>query len=121
MAQVPPPPTPSGSEVSKVESDVSQTISLVDSIVTLLREPVSLLYQNIKKREVLERNLGYWQTEALDDYKQCRIPVLRLTEFETHLVKTDGHLLAKMAADSRLSSNTNSPGSHKTSKNSRSS
>ncbi|PMD61637.1 uncharacterized protein K444DRAFT_374957 [Hyaloscypha bicolor E] len=118
MAQVPPPPTPSGSEVSKVESDVSQTISLADSIVTLLREPVSLLYQNIKEREVLERNLGHWQTEALDDYKQCRIPVLRLTEFETHLVKTDGHLLAKTATDSRLSSDTNSPGSHKTLRNS---
>jgi hypothetical protein len=91
MAQVP----ASGSEVSRVESDVSQTISLADSIVTLLREPVALLYQNITKAQELKRNLGHWQGEAIDGDKQCRIPVLRLKEFEKYLVDTDGRLLAQ--------------------------
>ncbi len=50
MAQVP----VSGSEVSKVESDVSQTISLAGSVITLLREPVALLYQNINKAQKLK-------------------------------------------------------------------
>lgn len=86
MSQV----TPSGSDVSKVESDVSQTISLADSIVTLLREPVALLYQNITKAQELKRSLGHWQGEALDRDKQCQIPVLRLKEFEKYLVEMVG-------------------------------
>lgn len=90
MAQVP----TSGSEVSKVESDVSQTITLADSVVTLLREPVALLYQNITKVNAMKRSLGSWQADAIDEDKECRVPVLRLEEFEEYLLETDGHLLA---------------------------
>lgn len=86
-------PTPSGSEVSKVESDVSQTLSLADSIVTLLREPVAMLYQNITKAQELRRSLGQWHAEAIDDDKQYRIPMLGVEEFEKYLSDTDGCLL----------------------------
>jgi len=108
MAQ--PPLTPSGSEVSKVESDVSQTISLADSIVTLVREPVVLLYGNYTKAQELKRNLGPWHGQAIDSHGQCRIPVLQLKEFEDYLVKTDGVLSPQVLASDLLSSGTQSPG-----------
>jgi len=101
--------TPSGSEVSKVESDISQTISLADSIVTLLREPVALLYQNITKAQELKRSFGHWQGEAIDGDNHCRIPVLRLKEFEKYLVDTDGRLSAQPKTDHRLSPAAKSP------------
>jgi hypothetical protein len=95
MSQVP----PSGSEVSKVESDVSQTISLADSIVTLLREPVALLYQNITKAQELKRSLGHWHGEAIDGDKQCRITCATVEGIRKYLVDTDGCLLAQPATD----------------------
>ncbi|KAN0093634.1 hypothetical protein V8E51_016818 [Hyaloscypha variabilis] len=107
MAQ--PPLTPSGSEVSKVESDVSQTISLADSIVTLVREPVVLLYENYTKAQELKRNLGPWHGQAIDSHGQCRIPVLRLKEFEDYLVKTDGVLSPRVKQSDLLSPSTQSP------------
>jgi len=70
MAQ--PPPTPSGSEVSKVEDDISQTVSLAGSIFKLVREPVALLYGNYTKAQELKRNLGPWHEEAIDSHGQCR-------------------------------------------------
>jgi hypothetical protein len=82
----------SGSDVSKVESDISQTVSLADTVVTLVREPISLLYNNINKTKKLKQSLGAWQDEALDANGQSRIPVLRLDEFEEHLVATDGKI-----------------------------
>lgn len=80
----------SGSDVSKVESDILQTINLADTVVTLVREPISLLYNNINKAKRLKQSLGVWRDEALDENGQSRIPVLRLLEFEEHLVTTDG-------------------------------
>ena len=68
---------PSGSQVSKVESHIAQTLSLTDAIVTLAREPVALLWQNYKKRQAMERSIGAWKKEAYDKDKECRIPVLR--------------------------------------------
>lgn len=50
----------SGSDVSKVESDILQTINLADTVVTLVREPISLLYNNISKAKKLKQNLGAW-------------------------------------------------------------
>lgn len=82
----------SGSDVSKVESDISQTVSLADTVVTLVREPISLLYNNINKTKKLKQSLGAWQDEALDANGQSRSPVLRLDEFEEHLVATDGKI-----------------------------
>ncbi|KAE9368797.1 hypothetical protein N431DRAFT_64443 [Stipitochalara longipes BDJ] len=116
MAQ--PPPTPSGSEVSKVESDVSQTISLADSIVTLVREPVVLLYENYNKAQELKRNLGPWHGEAIDSHGQCRIPVLRLKEFEDYLVKTDGRLSPQVRVGDMLSPGTQGPGRKEKNRNS---
>jgi hypothetical protein len=107
MAQ--PPLTLSGSEVSKVESDVSQTISLADSIVTLVREPVVLLYENYTKAQELKRNLGPWHGQAIDSHGQCRIPVLRLKKFEDYLVKTDGVLYPRVNRSDMLSPSTQSP------------
>jgi hypothetical protein len=63
--------------------------------VTLTREPVILLYQNINKSKELKRSFGHWQEETFDKDKQCRIPVLGLKEFEEHLGKFDGGLSVK--------------------------
>ncbi|GAM35678.1 hypothetical protein TCE0_017r04189 [Talaromyces pinophilus] len=82
----------SGSEVSKVESDISQTLSVADSVVTLVREPISLLYNNIHKTKKLKQSLAAWRGEVLDANGQSRIPVLRRDEFEDHLVATDGKI-----------------------------
>jgi hypothetical protein len=81
---------PSGSEVSKVESDITQTITPADTIVTLIREPVTLLYQNIVKGQQLKQRLGPWQGEAFDENTRCPRPVLRREEFEEYTVKVDG-------------------------------
>lgn len=81
---------PSGSDVSKVESDIAQTISLAGTIITLIREPVALFYQSAAKAQELKRSLGYWKEEAIDERGQCRIPVLRLEVFEQYLVGIDG-------------------------------
>ncbi|KAF5640442.1 PFS domain protein [Fusarium sp. NRRL 52700] len=80
----------SGSEVSKVESDIAQTVNLADTVVNLIREPIVLLYQNISKKKALHASLGIWKDEALDDAGQCRIPVLLEEGLEAHLVQTDG-------------------------------
>lgn len=97
----------SGSDVSKVESDISQTVSLADSVVTLVREPISLLYNNYNKTKKLKQSLGAWQGEALDTNGQSRIPVLGHDEFEAHLVATDGnieyHKSTKIEEDRRAS------------------
>jgi hypothetical protein len=91
----------SGSEVSKVESDIIQTITLADTIVTLIREPVTLLYQNIIKGQLLKQSLGPWQREAFEENKRCRIPVLRREEFEEYIVKIDGIVPSCMPADNK--------------------
>ncbi|GKT41221.1 uncharacterized protein ColSpa_01402 [Colletotrichum spaethianum] len=67
---------PSGSDLSIVESDIVQTITLADTLVTLIREPIAIVYKNITKTQALKRSLGLWQEEALDDNGQSRIPVL---------------------------------------------
>jgi hypothetical protein len=89
---------PSGSDLSKVENDIVQTISLADTIITLIREPIALVYKNVTKAQQLKRSLGLWQEEALDDTGQCRIPVLPLKGFEEHLVRTDGAVPAVTSA-----------------------
>lgn len=81
---------PSSSDVSKVESHIAQTISLAGTIITLIREPVALFYQSAAKAQELKRNLGHWKEEAIDEHGQCRIPVLRLEDFEQYLVGIDG-------------------------------
>ncbi|KAH9238383.1 hypothetical protein K456DRAFT_1173853 [Colletotrichum gloeosporioides 23] len=85
-----PPAQSSGSDVSKVESDIQQTVTLAGTIVTLVREPISLLYQNVVKTQNLKRSLGVWQKRMLDRNGYCGIPVLRLKEFEEYLVTIDG-------------------------------
>lgn len=81
---------PSGSHVSKAESDVAQTISLAGSIITLVREPVALVYKNVARGQRLKRSPSAWQPEAIDEAGRCRIPMLRGEEYERHLVATDG-------------------------------
>ncbi|KAF5536834.1 PFS domain-containing protein [Fusarium napiforme] len=80
----------SGSEVSKVESDIAQTVNLADTVVNLIREPVVLLYQNISKKRALHASLGIWRDEAPDDAGQYRIPVMLENGLEAQLVRTDG-------------------------------
>ncbi|KAF5579659.1 PFS domain protein [Fusarium subglutinans] len=80
----------SGSEVSKVESDIAQTVNLADTVVNLIREPIVLLYQNISKKKALHASLGIWKDEALDDEGRCRIPVMHKKGIEDHLVETNG-------------------------------
>jgi hypothetical protein len=87
---------PSGSSVSRVESDIAQSISLAGTLVTLLREPVTLFYQNKAKLEDLKLSLGHWQGEAFGTDKRYRIPVLRVEEFEKYLVATDGCIAANI-------------------------
>lgn len=92
MSQVP--VQPSGSELSNVESDVVQTINLADTVITLIREPITLLYNSVAKTMALKRSLGRWQEEALDDNGQARIPVLPLKNFEEYLGPIDGAIVA---------------------------
>lgn len=88
------PVQPSGSELSNVESDVVQTINLADTVITLIREPITLLYNSVAKTKALKRSLGRWQEEALDDNGQARIPVLPLKNFEEYLGPIDGAIAA---------------------------
>lgn len=62
---------PSGSEVSKVESDIAQTLSLADTIVTLIREPAAWAYQNYSKRQAVKKSIGDWDKEAFDKDRDC--------------------------------------------------
>ena len=94
----------SGSEVSKVESDIEQTVKLADTIVTLIREPVTLLYQNITKAQALRRSLGSWEGEARDGNGHYRIPVLLGAAFDDHLVSVDGMVSAPPQEDVKPSS-----------------
>lgn len=88
MAQTP--VQPSGTDVSKIESDISQTITLADTIVTVIREPIATLYNNYQSSRQLKESLGLWQEEALDGNRQPRIPLLRQKSFEDYLVQIDG-------------------------------
>lgn len=81
---------PSGTDVSKFESDIAQTINLSGSVIELIREPIALLYESINKGRQLKQSLGLWQDEALDDGGQYRIPLIHNEQFEQHLVNTDG-------------------------------
>jgi hypothetical protein len=93
-------PVPSGSAISKVESDIAQTLSLADTIVTLIREPAALAYQSYTRRQAIQRSLGDWENQAFDEDGECRIPVLKCSNFdeeelgvfETYLVDNDGIL-----------------------------
>jgi hypothetical protein len=97
---------PSGSGVSKVESDITHTITLADTIVALIREPVTLLYQNIIKGQQLKQSLGPWKGEAFDENRRCQIPVLRREEFEEYMVKIDGIVPPCMPPDDKESLDT---------------
>jgi len=77
---------PSGSEVSKVENDIAQPVSLADTVVTLIREPVTLLYQNITKSQELKLRLGHWQEKQLMRQNVSNIG-LRLKEVEEYIMK----------------------------------
>lgn len=81
--------------MSKFEDDISQTISLAGQIVTLMREPVVFLIDNYTKVQELKRNLEPWHGEDVNSQGQCRIPVLRLKEFEDYLIRTDPCLSPK--------------------------
>lgn len=81
---------PFGSEVFKVESDIAQTINLADTVVKLIYESVSLLYENISKKKALHTSLGIWEDEALEGERHCRIPVMLKKGFETRIVRSDG-------------------------------
>ncbi|KXH30653.1 hypothetical protein CSAL01_10638 [Colletotrichum salicis] len=69
---------PSGSDVSKVESGISQTLGLVGALTT---------------EQAQKRSLGFWKVEALDEHHgQCRIPVLRIEEFMSYMIDVDGSI-----------------------------
>jgi hypothetical protein len=97
---------PSDSGVSKVESDITHTITLADTIVTLIKELVTLLYQNIIKGQQLKQSLGAWEGEAFDENRPCRITVLRREEFEEYMVKIDGIVPPCMPPDDKESLDT---------------
>lgn len=89
---------PSGTDVSKVENDISQTITLADTIVTVIREPIAALYNNYQSSRRLKESLGLWQEEALDGNRQPRIPLLCQKLFEDYLVQIDGFVPAAQLA-----------------------
>lgn len=97
-------PQTSSTELSKVESDIVQTVGLTGTIITLIREPIALIYKNATKDKKLKRSLGFWKGEALKTV-QCRIPVLRLDKFEEHLVQMYGAAPAASSPGSKQSPN----------------
>lgn len=74
---------------NKVEGE-SETISLADSIVTLIRQPV----KSISDGQKFRKSLGIWQKEAVDESGHWRVPVLLRNSFESYLVDTDGVVAA---------------------------
>lgn len=89
----------SGDKVSQVESDIEQTLTLADAIVQLAKIPITLAWQNVEKRRGIKRSVGNWKTEAFDNEKECRMPVLRYKAgernakaFVEYLVENDGIL-----------------------------
>jgi hypothetical protein len=84
---------PTGSQLSNIEADILQTISLGGTIVTLVKEPIALLYSNIQKKQVLKRSLGLWQREAYE-HGELHIPQLCQDDFETYLNQHIGILEA---------------------------
>jgi hypothetical protein len=48
----------SGDKVSQVESDIEQTFTLAGTIVTLVKEPIVLAWQNLEKRAAIKRSIG---------------------------------------------------------------
>jgi hypothetical protein len=84
---------PTGSQLSKVEADILQTITLGNTVVTLIKEPVTLLYNNIQKKQALKRSLGIWQKEAYE-HGELHIPQLCQEKFETYLNQHVGILQA---------------------------
>ncbi|KAK1657844.1 hypothetical protein BDP55DRAFT_638364 [Colletotrichum godetiae] len=50
---------PSGSDVSKVESDISQTLGLAGALTTLVSKPASFLYNNYTREQAQNRSLGF--------------------------------------------------------------
>lgn len=97
---------PSGSAVSNVESDITQTIGLGGTIYTLIREPVVLAYGNVARAQKLKKSFGFWQEEASATDGRHGIPSLRLKEFEKYLVEKDGVLQPALPASEAGSSGT---------------
>jgi hypothetical protein len=83
---------PSGDAVSKVESDVTQTAGVLQTIIKLVEKPITTIYQNRSKTNDIRRSVGHWEKEAYDHNKQCKMPVLNLKKFEEYVGERDGIL-----------------------------
>jgi hypothetical protein len=86
----------SGDKYSQVLSDIEQTFTLAGTIITLVKEPIALVWQNFEKRTAIQRSIGDWGKEAYND-GECHMPVLRYKSrepsgkaFETYLDESDG-------------------------------
>jgi hypothetical protein len=68
---------------------ISQTITVADALITLVREPVMAILQNVNKDKALKASVGEWKGEAFKG-NGCGIPSLETEPFEDYLVAHDG-------------------------------
>ncbi|KAK5694831.1 hypothetical protein LTR97_009422 [Elasticomyces elasticus] len=80
-----------GSSVSKIEADALQTITLGQSVVQLVREPVAHFYQRYEQAQAVKRGLGPWTIEVYQK-DRLHIPTLLEMDFEAHLIKHLGYM-----------------------------
>lgn len=94
---------PSNSRLSQGEADALQTIHLGSAVIALVREPVTALYQDYKKRKLLKDSLGMWESEAYAHDGTLHTPCLQVESLEAHMAAREGYVLACNAGSSTSS------------------
>ena len=82
---------PGPDPASQVLGDVQQAVGLIDGIYQLVAPAVLESKNKRNERDELKRLIGPWWDQAFQGGR-CRIPVLYIDRFESHLQKTNGVL-----------------------------
>ncbi|KAF3065201.1 hypothetical protein GL218_01081 [Daldinia childiae] len=80
------------SSYAGVIADAQQTVTLTETIISLVGNYVSTTYKNKRATEEFRERLGEWADEALDPDRngKWRQPCLRIEKFEKHMIQHDG-------------------------------
>ena len=68
-----------------------RTVGVAETLVGLVREPVTYFWQRRSIQQTLRDGLGEWLEEAVDSKGRWLQPVLRTAAFEKHLVEHNAH------------------------------